>query len=137
MQEQKLVISVARIAVSSVGLSMFVFADAIFVSMNKSHRLNDVIDQQERPRHLRPHLPRESIHNRLGHLTLWRAYIVVMLCVHHYIASPATLFCVLWRTHFKIVNVFTRFFIESVVTSSPTIHPSVYISMVHHDNIYV
>jgi hypothetical protein len=37
----------------------------------------------------------------------------------------------------KSSNVFTRFFIESVATSSPTIHPSVYISMVHHDNIYV
>ena len=37
----------------------------------------------------------------------------------------------------KSSNVFTRFFIESVETTSPTIHPSVYISMVHHDNIYV
>ena len=37
----------------------------------------------------------------------------------------------------KSLNVFTRFFIESVETTSPTIHPSVYISMVHHDNIYV
>jgi hypothetical protein len=37
----------------------------------------------------------------------------------------------------KWSNVFTRFFNESVATFSPTIHPSVYISMVHHDNIYV
>jgi hypothetical protein len=37
----------------------------------------------------------------------------------------------------KSSNVFTRFFIKSVATSSPTIHPSVYISMVHHDNIYI
>jgi hypothetical protein len=27
-----------------------------------------------------------------------------MLCVHHYIVSPVTLFRVLWRTHFKIVE---------------------------------
>jgi len=32
---------------------------------------------------------------------------------------------------------FTWFFIVSPSTSSPTIHPSFYISMVHHDNIYV
>jgi hypothetical protein len=37
----------------------------------------------------------------------------------------------------KSSNVFTRFFIESFATSSPTIHPPVYISMVHHDNFYV
>ena len=65
MHEQKLTIAVASIAASPVGLVMFVFADAIFVSMSKSHRLNDAVDQQERSRHLRPHLLSESIHNRL------------------------------------------------------------------------
>jgi hypothetical protein len=38
------------------------FTDAIFVSMNKSNRHNDVVDQQVRTRHLRPHLTRENIH---------------------------------------------------------------------------
>jgi hypothetical protein len=53
-------IAVADIATSSVGLVMFMFADAIFVSMSKSHHRNDTVDQQERVRHLRPYLPRES-----------------------------------------------------------------------------
>jgi hypothetical protein len=89
------------IAASPVGLVMFMFADAIFVSMSKSHHRNDALDQQERVRHLWPYLPLESIHHRSGHLTLCRAYIIAMLRVHHYIVSPATLFRVLWRTHFK------------------------------------
>jgi len=71
VHEQKLVIAVASIAASPVGLVMFVFTDAIFVSMNKSHRLNDVVDQQERSRHLRPHLLLESIHNRLVPNEMW------------------------------------------------------------------
>jgi hypothetical protein len=37
----------------------------------------------------------------------------------------------------KSSNIFTWFFITSPVTSSSTICPSVYISMVHHDNIDV
>ncbi len=80
---------------------MLMFVDTIFVSMSKSHRHNDTVDQQERERHLRPYLYRESIHHRFGHLTLWRDYIIAMLHVHHYIVSPETLFRVLWRTHFK------------------------------------
>jgi hypothetical protein len=69
--------------------------------MNKSHHRNDVVDQKERVRHLRPYLPRENIHHRFGHLTLWRVYIIAMLRVHHYNVSPATLFRLLWRIHFK------------------------------------
>jgi hypothetical protein len=64
---------------------MFMFVDVIFVSMSKSHHLNDAVDQQERERHLRPYLPRESIHQCFEHLTLWRTHIIVMLYVHHYI----------------------------------------------------
>ncbi len=94
-------IAVASITASPVGLAMFMFADAIFVSMSKSHRRNDTVDQQERARHLRPYLPRENIHHRFGHLTLWRVYIIAMLRVYHYIVSPATMFRVLWRTCFK------------------------------------
>ncbi len=101
VRKHKLVIAVASIPASSVGLVMFMFADAIFVSMSKSHHRNDALDQQERVRHLWPYLPLESIHHRSGHLTLCRAYIIAMLRVHHYIVSPATLFRVLWRTHFK------------------------------------
>jgi hypothetical protein len=41
------------------------------------------------------------------------------------------------HTSKKSSNIFTRFFITSSVTPSPTIRPSVYISMVHHDNIHV
>ena len=74
---------------------MFMFIDEIFVSMSKTHRRNDTVGQQERARRLRPYLPRES------HLTLWRAYIIAMLHVHHYIVSPPTMFRVLWRTCFK------------------------------------
>ena len=93
---------VTSLTTSSVGLDMFIFTDAIFVSMSKSHRRNDIVDQQERVRRLWPYLPRESVHHhRFGHLTLWRAYIIAMLYVHHYIVSPVTLFRVLWRTHFK------------------------------------
>ncbi len=36
--------------------------------------------------------------------SLCRAYIITMLHVHQYILSPATMFRVLWRTHFKIVE---------------------------------
>ncbi len=36
---QKLVIAVASIAASPVGLAMFMFADAIFMSMSKLHFL--------------------------------------------------------------------------------------------------
>jgi hypothetical protein len=96
-----MVIVVVSITTSSVGLAMFMFADAIFVSMNKSHQHNDTVDQQGRARHLRPYLPCESIHHRYGHLTLWRVYIIATLRVHHYIVSPPTMFRVLWRTHFK------------------------------------
>jgi hypothetical protein len=101
VREHKLVIVVASIVTSPVGLTMFMFVDVIFVSMNKSHLHNDTVDQQERVRHLWPYLPLESIHHRSGHLTLWRVYIIALLHVHHYIVSPATLFRVLWRTHFK------------------------------------
>jgi hypothetical protein len=101
VREHKLVIVVASIASSPVGLVMFMFSDTIFVSMSMSHHRNDTVDQQERARHLWPYLPLESIHHRSGHLTLCRAYITVILSVHHYIVSPATLFRVLWRTNFK------------------------------------
>ena len=46
----------------SFGLVMFMLVDVIFVSMSKSHRRNDAADQQERARHLRLYLPRESSH---------------------------------------------------------------------------
>jgi hypothetical protein len=65
-------------------------------SISKSYHPKDTVDQQERARHLRPYLPRESIHHRFGHLTLWRSNIIAMLCVHHYIVSPSTMFGVLW-----------------------------------------
>jgi hypothetical protein len=68
---------------SPVGLDMLMFTDGIFVPMSKSHLRNDTVDQQERARHLRPYLPLENIHHRSRHLTLFRAYIIVMLHVHH------------------------------------------------------
>ncbi len=46
---------------------------------------------RQRERHLRPYLPRKSIHHRFRHLASWRTYIIVMLHVHHYIVSPVTL----------------------------------------------
>ncbi len=46
--ERKLVVAVAMITASPVGLVTFIFADAIFVFMSKSHHRNDVVDQQER-----------------------------------------------------------------------------------------
>jgi hypothetical protein len=41
---------------------MFMFADAILF-MSKSHRRHDAVDQKERARHLRQHLPLQSIHH--------------------------------------------------------------------------
>ncbi len=52
-----------------------------------------------------------------AHENLLEFGVVHRFDVHHYIVSPETMFRVLWRTHFK--------------------NPSVYISMVHHDDIYV
>jgi hypothetical protein len=93
---------------------MFMFIDEIFVSMSKTHRRNDTVGQQERSRHLRPYLPGERIHHRFGHFTLWRAYILAMLCVHHYIVSPPTMFRVLWRTHFQKSSLTTFMFFLSI-----------------------
>ena len=67
------------------------------------------VDQQERTRHLRPYLPREIIHHRFGHLTLWRAYMncnVVRSRLHRPCGFTGELhwYFVLWRTHFKIVE---------------------------------
>jgi hypothetical protein len=85
---------------------MFMFADTIFVSMIKSYHHNDTVDQQARARRLGLYLPRENIHHhRFGHLTLWRAYIIASLLVHHYIVSPVTMFRVLWRTQFKNLSI--------------------------------
>ena len=59
--EHKMEIVFVSITENPVGLVMFMIADAIFVSMSKSHHHNDAADQQERARHLRLYLPRESI----------------------------------------------------------------------------
>jgi hypothetical protein len=74
--------------------------------------------------------------SRYGGLTL-----ISMLCVHHYIIHVDSLgncigiSCYGGHTS-KSSNIFTWFFITSPATPSPMIHPSFYISIVHHDNTY-
>jgi hypothetical protein len=131
---------------------MFMFADVI-VFMNKSHRRKDTVHQQERARHMRPHLPRESVHHRFvqhrGQPFTFTFHVKEGLHHCNVARSPVRRLCGFTGTGklhgfssygghtSKSSNIFMWFFIVSPPTPSPTIHLSFYISMVHHDKIYI